>query len=114
MVDFSAIASDISAKVAAANAAIAASKPLRTASPVALAPVKSAVADALASLDAGIAEIDADIATDSVGGVVTGIPAPLVWQALLGQVTDCEQLRRLLEARSYLARVSANLAGATG
>jgi hypothetical protein len=113
-VDQAAIAADVGAKIAAASAAIAAASPLRTATPVALAPARSAVAAAVASIESGIAAIDGDIETDSFAGIVSGTPAPLLWPVLLAQMSDCAQLSRLIEARAYLGRVAANLAGATG
>lgn len=109
-----ALAADISAKLATANAAIAEASPLRSATPVALAPARNAVATALSAIEGGIAALDSEILLDSVAGVVVGPPAPDVWPVMLAQLNDCEQLSRLLDMRAYLGRVATNLNEATG
>lgn len=113
-VDQTAISAEIAARLATVNAAIDAATPLRTATPLTLAPVRTAVAGALTAIGDGIAALEGEIVTDSLAGVVTGTPAPVIWPVLMGQAVDIEQLTRLVEARSYLGRVAANLAGATG
>jgi hypothetical protein len=109
-----AISAQLSTSLAAVNAALANVPDLSTATPFALAPVAAAVKAEIAVLQGAIAQFDADIITDSVAGIVSGVPAPTLWPVLLNQASDSAQIAVLLNALGYLQRLAKNLAEATG
>jgi hypothetical protein len=109
-VDQAAISAQLATSLATVNAALAAVPDIETATPFELAPVAAAVASEIAVLQNAIDLFDADIITDSVGGIVPGVPAPTLWVPLLNQVSDSQQIAVLLNALGYLHRLATNLA----
>jgi hypothetical protein len=109
-VDQTAISAQLATSLAAVNAAVAAVPDLETASPFVLAPIAAAVASEIAVLQSAIDLFDADIITDSVAGIVPGVPAPTLWVPFLNQVSNSAQISTLLNALGYLQRLAANLA----
>lgn len=108
-VNQSAIATQLQASLATINAALATIGSLATATPFALAPVAAAVTSEIATLEAAIDELDADMVTDSVAGVVSGQPSPVIWPVLLNQGSDSAQISTLMNALGYLQRLASNL-----
>ena len=115
MSDQSAIATSVNAAILAVQTAIAGVGTLRTATLVQLAPVTVAVALADALIDAAVLSLDADISNNGgVAGLVPGQPGPIVGAMLVAQASASDQLARLLTLRSYLKRITTNIAQATG
>lgn len=113
-VDQAEIAAQLSAGVAAVNAAISTVGTMEGAGIKVLATVSAAVENALASFDSGIAALEADIDQDEVGGVAAGLAAPELAAALTAQASEMQQLATLVTARAYLARVGVNVEEAPG
>jgi hypothetical protein len=109
-VNQAAISAQLATSLATVNAALAAVPDLETASPFVLAPIAAAVASEIAVLQNAIDLFDADIITDSVAGIVPGVPAPTLWAPFLNQVSDSAQIAVLLNALGYLQRLATNLA----
>ena len=109
-VDQAAISAQLATSLAAVNAALAAVPDLETATPFELAPIAAAVASEIVVLQNAIDLFDADIITDSVAGIVPGVPAPTLWAPFLSQVSDSQQIAVLLNALGYLQRLATNLA----
>jgi hypothetical protein len=108
-------ASQMTAAIAAVNAAISAvGAPLENSPPSVLNTVYAAVQNARVPFDNAIAAFDADIDTTSVGSVVIGLPAPQLAAALLNQASDLMQEWQVIVAEAYLVRVGANAANAPG
>jgi hypothetical protein len=88
---------------------------LQTASPLILSTKLSPpVNTVLADLNAAIAELDTEIITDSVAGMVAGNAAPDLWPILVTQAYDSRQMANLLTARAYAGRVQVNVENSPG
>ena len=113
-VNQSAIATQIQAAAASAQAAVATLPSLADATLVELAPVIYAVDQAVAVFENAQAELDADISLTTVGGIVPGQPAPQLVATFVEQVSSSQQDGVLITALSYLSRIQTNLEQATG
>lgn len=110
----SSLVAGLNAALAAVQAAVTAAGRLQGASIASVAPVAAAAANALPALALAVAAIDGDIDITTVGGVVSGLPAPVMVQSLLRAASDVQQLATLLYAQSYMARLATNVAQAPG
>lgn len=108
------IATAVTNTIAALQSAIAALSPMQGASVRQLAPVATAAQAALNAIDADRMTTEASIDQTSVGGVVTGTPAPVLAGILLGQMQAALDLSNLLTTRGYIGRVAANVENAPG
>lgn len=113
-VNQSSLVAGINAALATVQAAVTAAGRLQGASIVSVAPVAAAAANAIPVLAAAVAAIDGDIDITTVGGVVSGLPAPVMVQSLLRTVSDVQQLATLVYAQAYMARLATNVAQAPG
>ncbi|MBV9984500.1 hypothetical protein [Bradyrhizobium sp.] len=113
-VNQAAISVQVQAALAAVQAAIASVGDIGVATPFELQPVVAAVSAETAVLLSAISSFDVDIITNSVAGMVAGLPAPTLASTLVGQQSDSAQLATLLNALGYLQRLSTNLALASG
>lgn len=113
-VNQSSLVAGVNAAIAAVQAAVTAAGRLQGASIATVAPVAAAAASALPALSAAVAAIDGDIDTTSVGGVVSGVPAPAMVQTLLRAASDVQQLATLVYLQAYMARLATNVAQAPG
>ena len=113
-VDQAAIAAQLTAGIAAVNAAVSTVGTLQGAGITLLASVAAAVDSALPALEAGIAALDADIDPVNAGGVAAGLSAPDLAALLTTQTSEMQQLATLVTAKAYLARVGANVGEAAG
>jgi hypothetical protein len=109
-----AFASQMTAQIAAVNAAISTIGTLENNPPVILATIYTAVQSARVPFDNAIAAFDADIDITTVGGVVPGLPAPQLAAILLNQASDVMQEWQVIVAEAYLVRVGANAFNAPG
>src|SRR5260370_4164828 len=110
----SSFATQMTAQIAAVNAAIATIGTLENNPPTILATIYTAVQSARVPFDNAIAAFDADIDGTSVGGVVPGIPAPQLATALLNQASDLMQEWLVIIAEAYLVRVGVNAVNPPG
>lgn len=118
MVDQQQIAADLQAQVvlvdAAIEAATTAAGTLQQATLAEVAPAIDATLTALVVFADAVSQLDGDIDETNAGGVVVGIPAPLMIDALTTQESEVNQLAVVLDAQAYLARTSVNLEQVTG
>lgn len=110
----SSLVAGLNAALVAVQAAVTAAGRLQSASIATAAPVAAAAANALPVVAAAIAAVDADIDTTTVGGVVAGLPAPVMVQSLLRAASDVQQLATLVYTQAYLSRLATNVAQAPG
>jgi hypothetical protein len=104
----------LNAALAAVQAAVTAAGRLQGASIATVAPVAAAAANALPVVAAAVAALDGSIDTTTVGGVVAGIPTPVMVQTLLRAASDVQQLAKLVYLQGYIGRLATNVAQAPG
>lgn len=110
----SSLVAGVNAAIAAVQAAVTAAGRLQGASIATVAPVAAAAANALPAIAKAVAAVDSDIDTTTVGGMVSGQPAPVMVQSLLRAASDVQQLATLVYLQAYMARLATNLAQAPG
>jgi hypothetical protein len=108
------ISSLVSAAIARVTAAIAAAGTLQGASPVKRAPVQLAIGQSLYDLEQEAIRLDALIDETTVGGVVAGVPAPVLVTTFNAQMLVVQQLAAVQTARGYVARMLVNVTNAPG
>src|SRR5260370_31828746 len=113
-VNQSSFASQMTAQIAAVNAAISTIGTLENNPPVILNTIYTAVQSARVPFDNAIAAFDADIDQTSVGGVVAGLPAPQLAVTLLNQASDVIEALRGVVCRGYLHAVGAHARNGRG
>jgi hypothetical protein len=87
---------------------------LQTASPLILSTLITVMGDSLAAINAAISQLDTEIITDSVAGMVAGTPAPDLWPVLVAQANDSRQMALFLNVRAYAGRAQTNTAMSPG